>query len=130
MAGSSASIPACVMRKAGESLFRIQWGLVISQAHQIFRGTEYPISNKEFPTDQIFVYLPWILDIPCWLLDIVLRDKHPDDGAAIAEKTGIFRGNRIRIQSCNRNGQGRRLTGYDEANSEQHIGGYLSLARA
>jgi hypothetical protein len=42
-----------------------QWGLVISQAHQIFRGTEYPISNKEFPTDQIFVYLPWILDIPC-----------------------------------------------------------------
>jgi hypothetical protein len=55
----------------------IQWGLVISQAHQIFRGTEYPISNKEFPTDQIFVYLPWILDIPCWLLDIVLRDKKP-----------------------------------------------------
>jgi hypothetical protein len=21
------------------------------------------------------VYLPWILDIACWLLDIVLRDK-------------------------------------------------------
>jgi hypothetical protein len=78
MVGSSASIPACVMRKAGESLFRIQ---------------------------------------------------HPDDGAAIAEKTGIFRGNRIRILSCNRDGRERRLTGYDEANSEQHIGGYLSLAR-
>jgi predicted DNA-binding transcriptional regulator YafY len=41
---------------------------VISQAHQIFRGTEYPISNKEFPTDQIFVCLPWIFLVGCWTL--------------------------------------------------------------
>jgi len=31
---------------------------------------EYPISNTEYPTDQVWEHLPWILDIPCWLLDI------------------------------------------------------------
>jgi hypothetical protein len=74
---------------AGGVVFGVQSGLVISQAHQIFRGTEYPISNKEFPTDQIFVYLPWILDIPCWLLDIVLRDKW---GLAMSQAPSGFSG--------------------------------------
>jgi len=31
--------------------------------------------NKEYPTEEVREYLPWILDIPYWILDIEITDK-------------------------------------------------------
>ncbi len=33
---------------------------------------EYPISNKEYPAEQVLDILPWTLDIPCWILGVEL----------------------------------------------------------
>jgi len=39
---------------------------------------EYPIFNKEYPTDQVWEHSPWILDIP-WLLDIKVTTQGVTD---------------------------------------------------